>query len=404
MKVNTHKYFEMPVCRFLFTTLGSLIAGLAPLICLGAQTSDSPAFRILVQRATAARESGDIPTGIRLYREALAQNADWQAGWWYYGALLYDNSQFSLASAALQHLTKLNPRLGGAWALLGLSEYETGQFGGSFNDLQCARTLGTGSDPNLANIVDYHVAVLLNAQGTPEAANLILSSLLSKGIMSQDLQVALGLTLLRVPLLPSQIDPSKDALIHAAGTVAAAIDERQYDRATVGFESLIANFPKTSFVHYAYGTMLATQGKDAAAEAQFQDETEISPSSALPYAEWSFLEMKATHYGQAALLARKAVQLSPTSFIAHYVLGLSLLDTGQAKAALSELVRARDLAPQSPEIRYSLSRAYAELGQAALAKHEQAEFIRLKQLKREQQSGRHSGGPATVSQAPSGTQ
>lgn len=403
MKFNNCKYGERHGYRLLFGVLGILIVGFIPRVCPGAQTSEPQAFRNLAQRATAAREGGDIPSGIRLYREALAQNADWQAGWWYYGTLLYDNNQFSLASDALQHLTKLNPKLGGAWALLGLSEYQTGQVRASFDDLQRARSLGTGSNLDLANVVDYHVAVLLNVRGEPEAANLILSSLLAKGIRSEDLQVALGLTLLRVPLRPSQINPSKDALVHAAGSVAAAIDQRQYDKATAGFDSLMANFPKANFVHYAYGAMLANQGKDSAAEAQFQKETKITPNSALPYAEWAFLELKATYYDQATSLARKAEQLSPALFIAHYVLGLSLLSTGDAKAAIPELVLACKLAPESPEIRYSLSRAYAALGKTVLAKHEQAEFIRLKALQREQQSRLRPDRPGTVSQVPPGS-
>jgi predicted Zn-dependent protease len=354
--------------------------------CLCAQIGGRASFQELAQRADAAREAGQIESAIDLYQQALVQKIDWQEGWWYYGSLLYDNNQYSLAVDALRHLTALNPRLGGAWALLGLSEYEAGQFDASLRDLEKAKAIGTGSDPNLADVVDYHVAVLLNALGEPEAANLLLAALLRKGRASEDLQVALGLALLRVPLLPSQVDPSKDALLHDAGEVAAAVDRRQFDEAGDGFRNLAAKYPGTSFVHYAWGTMLAEQGKDASAEDQFKEETRLTPNSSLAYTEWAFLEAKATHYSDAASLARKALQLSPNAFIAHYVLGQSLLAMGKASAAVTELEHARDLAPESPEIRYSLSRAYAKTGQDTLSRREQAEFIRLKNLQQDTRS------------------
>jgi predicted Zn-dependent protease len=375
--------------------VGALASWVLLPLCLSAQRGGSASFQDLAQRAAAAREAGRIESSIELYRQALAQKVDWQEGWWYYGSQLYDNNQFSLASDALRHLTALNPQLGGAWALLGLSEYETGQLDASLQDLQKAKTIGTGSDPNLADVVDYHFAVLLNARGGPEAANLLLAALLRKGRASEDLQVALGLTLLRVPLLPSQVDPSKDALVHDAGEVAAAIDRKQFDEANDGFRNLVARYPKTSFVHYAWGTMLAAQGKDDAAEDQFREETKLTPNSGLAYTEWAFLEVRATHYDEAVSLARKALQLSPNAFIAHYVLGQALLATGKSSAAVAELKRASDLAPESPEIRYSLSRAYAKTGQDVLSRREQAEFLRLKKL---QQEARSQAGPSGARQ------
>lgn len=371
--------------KYLFCVAGLLSAVLLP-CCLLAQNGESASFEDLAQRADAAREAGNLSAGIDLYRQALALKPDWQEGWWYLGSLLYDNNQFPPACDALRQLTKLNPQLGGGWAMLGLSEYEVGQFDASLGDLQKSTAMSKDFDPKLADVVHYHLALLLNAHGEPEAANLQLLPLLRRGRTSEDIQVALGLTMLRVPLLPSQVNPSTDALVHDAGAVAAEVDRRQYDQAGEGFRNLAAKYPHTSFVHYAWGGMLALQGKDSAAEEQFRIETRITPNSSLAYTEWAFLESRATHYKEAALLATKALQLSADSFMAHYVLGLSLLSTGRASAAVPELERARDLAPESPEIRYSLSRAYAQVGHDTLARREQAEFIRLKRLRESQPS------------------
>jgi len=63
--------------------------------------------------------------------------------------------------------------------------------------------------------------------------------------------------------------------------------------------------------------------------------------------------------------------------MAHYLLGNGLLMSGDATAARPELETAQKLAPEVADIRYSLSRVYARLGEPALAKQEQTEFIAL---------------------------
>jgi tetratricopeptide (TPR) repeat protein len=347
-------------------------------------------FQRLAQRAEAAKNGGNTPASIALYKRALALNPKWQEGLWYYGSLSYDNNRYAQAVTALRRLTKLNPKLGSAWALLGLSEYGTRNYVASLKDLQKADALGTTKDQSLANVADYHLAVLLNASGKSDVARNMLSSLLLRGTNSEDLQVALGLCLLRVPVLPSQLDPSKDALIHEAGNAAGFIVLKQYDQADPVFKDMLATYPGTPFIHYAYGAMLASNGKYDAAEEQFSKETVVNPQSALAYMEWSFLEAQATHYDEAIRLAQRAVQLSGDSFMAHYLLGSALLSTGKAEAAAPQLEIACRLAPKSPEVRYSLARAYAKLGKSSLAKHEEEEFMILqKQLTSRQSERQH---------------
>lgn len=357
---------------------------------------------VLVRQAQAARDKDETAASIQRYQQALAKRPGWQEGWWNYGSLLYDQNQYSRAAVALQKLVALNPKLGGAWALLGLSQFEISNFNEALADLQKAKAIGTGSEPSLGNIVDYHLAILLNARGECDAARIMLSSLFIRGVRSEDVQVALGLSLLRVPILPAQLDPSKDALIHEAGNAAAFVATKQYSRAQQSFAELLERYPKASFVHYAFGAMLASMGKDDAAEEQFRAESEVNPGSAEPYTEWAFLEYKAERYPQAAQLAQKAVDLSANSFMAQYVLGNALLATGDARGSALHLVSASQLAPASPEIRYSLSRAYAKLGETALARKEQEEFVKLsKQRTGLENAGRQSG---SASQTETGVQ
>jgi tetratricopeptide (TPR) repeat protein len=338
---------------------------------------NSESFEELSQRAEASREKGDVSGAIHFYHQALLRKPLWQQGWWYYGSLLYDSNKYSDAARALRRLTALNERLGGAWALLGLCEYETGDFNLAFEHLLRAENLGFGDTSSLADVAQYHLGVLLNVRGECDRARSLLSSLLLHGINSEDVQVAMGLSLLRVPLLPSQLDPSKDALIHDAGNVAALLARKQYDQADAAFRQLLAKYPATHFVHYAYGAMLASHGQEDLAKDQFREETVLTPDSALPYMEWAFLQSKAADYQDSVPLAQKAVELSPNSFLAHYLLGSDLLATGKIEESVSELEAARRLAPNSPEVRYSLGRAYAKAGKAQLARQEQAKFTQL---------------------------
>lgn len=329
----------------------------------------------LEKKAGTARQQGDTQASLNLYERALARSPSWQEGWWYYGSLSYDADRYPSAIGAFRKLVRLNDKLGNAWAMLGLSEFEVHDYDKALSDLRNAEQLGTGE--SLQNVSDYHLALLLNQHGDSDGALLLLSSLYVKGIRSEDLQVALGLALLRVPIFPSQLDPSRDALVHDAGSVAALLANKQVEKADISFREMLAQYPTVQFLHYAYGGMLASEGHDPEAKAQFKAETEINPDSALAYLEWSFLCMKAKDYPEAVRLSRRSAELNQESFLAHYILGNSLLSSGDPKAARPELEMAEKLAPGTPDIRYSLSRTYARLGEPALAKHEQAEFLTL---------------------------
>lgn len=349
----------------------------------------------LEKRADEAREEGDTQASLVLYERALARNPSWQEGWWYYGSLLYDGDRYANAAMAFRRLVQLNGKLGNAWAMLGLSEFETHDDDRALTDLQNAERLGT--EEPLEDIADYHLALLLNQHGDSEGASLLLSSLYLKGVRSEDLQVALGLTLLRVPILPSQLDPSQDALVHDAGSLAALLANKQIEKAEISYREMLSHYPKVQFLHYGYGGLLASEGHDAEAVAQFKAEIDLNPDSVLAYLEWAFLSMKAKDYPEAVRLARRAKELNPESFLAHYILGNSLLSSDDLKAARVELETAKKLAPGAPDIRYSLSRAYARLGEPILAKQEQTEFLTLQRknaMDRLELQKRFPGAPA----------
>ena len=60
---------------------------------------------------------------------------------------------------------------------------------------------------------------------------------------------------------------------------------------------------------------------------------------------WSY--ERAGQYPEAIQQFRRALELNPQDYNAHYGLGLALMGNGQAQQALAEMLRARDLVADS---------------------------------------------------------
>ena len=101
---------------------------------------------------------------------------------------------------------------------------------------------------------------------------------------------------------------------------------------------------------------------------------------------------QAGRYDEAKPYAEQAAQLAPNLFAAHHALGRIQFQTGDVDKAIDSLETARRLAPDSPEVRFSLARAYAKAGRAEEAARERAEFVKLDKARRTARSGPQSVG------------
>jgi predicted Zn-dependent protease len=340
----------------------------------------SAEFKQVAKQATEAREANQLDRAVVLYREALKLNPRWDEGWWYLGTIYYDRNQYSRGVVAFRNLVELDANYGQGWALLGLCEFETHDYKNSLIHLQMGMAKGLGGVAALINATKYHEALIENMRGGFEEARATLSTLVANGVLSDVVKFALGMALLRVPLLPNQVDPSKDALINQAGEVGELIALEDYDQAGAAFQKLVKDYPTTPFVHYAYGSMLAQLARYDEAEKQFSDEIKINPGSAMAYMQLAFVDLRLSRDKEALPLSQKAVQIAPDSFVAHYLFGRSLLGTGQVQEAIKELEVARKLDPFSPEVRYSLAQALARGKRPNAAARQRAEFVRLNTL------------------------
>ncbi len=269
----------LSLAGFIGTSLHDLARGQTPIqgCAPGTQTN----VDALQTQALQEAQDGKLDDSIRDYMCVLALRPDWKEGWWNLGTLQYSANKFAEAQSTFTNVVKLAPSLGVAWSLLGLSEFETKDFSNSEAHLEKAQSLGIDDD-EIKRVSTYHLAMLLvRSARFREAQDLLLKSFDGEVITPQ-LKYVLGLALLRVPLLPTEIDPSQEALVTAAGDVAAG-------NSISLFPAFVDAYGDVPYVHYSYGLALDKAGRLKEALAQMRKEASISSQSPLPWMEISRL-------------------------------------------------------------------------------------------------------------------
>ncbi len=313
------------------------------------QTAPPQDFEELARQASAARVHGNIDEAIRDYESALNIRPEWAEGWWYLGTLHADAGHFTKAIPLFRRLTEANPKLGPAWASLGLAEFELKDYQNSLTHLQQAQELGFKEVPYLENVATYHLALLLNLNGEFEDAFGLLAAKFGKETLAQQTKVAMAMSLLRVPLLPEQLDPGRDALIADAGETAELLVMGNLDQAFQSFRQMLKDYPNTPFLHYAYGSALDFQSRYDEAEAQLREEMRLTPHSALPYMRLAAIALKTHRPADALPPVKRAIEFAPESATAHQILAKALMELGESELAAKEDEVAKQLGPEKPQ-------------------------------------------------------
>ena len=349
-------------------------------------------FDELSRRAASAQASGQSELAIQNLQQALQLRPGWNDGRWNLAMLCYSAAKYPEAISALRIFVERKPDFGTAWAVMGLSEFETKDYGNALLHLQRGEELGFGGSVEAVRLAKYRLGLLLVRNGQFENAMRTLAPEAGAGALGKQIEFALGMALLRMPLLPEQTDPSKVSQIQTAGEIATLLQESKYDEAFPKFELLVKKDPSQPFLHYAYGTAFAALSQYDEARRQFQEEIKISAGSELPYMGLASLELKQHRAAEALAFARTAVKLSPGSGEAHYLLGRALLEMGEEESAVRELETASKLVPGSPEVHFNLAKAYAKSKRTEKAEQEREIFAHLNALAEEQRS--HTGNQA----------
>ena len=310
---------------------------------------------------------------------------DWQ------GAMQeYASGHYREAEAALKPWLQDHPNDGTAWAVLGLSEFALGDDDSALLHLQRGTSMGLRASPDAIRTARYTLGILLLHSGQFEEATETLASVAKLSPGDQKAVYALGLALLRRPELPGAAQSSDSDLVNAAGQIALLLEDSRYDEAFPKFKILLAQYPRTPFLHYTYGTALMELSEFEAATAEMEEEAKISPTSALPYLRMASIDLREHRAKEALGPAQRALALSPDSADGHYLLGRALLETGDERAAIRELEQASRLSPGSPEVHFNLAKAYARANMAEQAAAERATFARLSELAEAQKNGHGS--------------
>jgi len=349
-------------------------------------------FEQFVKRGDEARLALRLDEAVTLYGRALKIKPTWPDGWWYIGAILYEKDLYAQARDAFQNLVSLEPTRGQAWAMLGLCQFQTGEYERAVVSLQRGRAQGINDNSELASVVRYHTAILYIRFEQFEIAFDILREFMRFGHYSPKVVEAFGLTMLRMPYLPKEAPADKRDEILIAGQAGYNMAARELDQARTAFDMLLSRYPNDPNVHYGFGVFLLTQDADAALK-EFKRELEISPNHVPARLQIAFEYLKRDQYTDALPLAEKAVELAPKLYAARNVLGRVLLELGQVDRSIKELEEGVRLAPSSPEMHFALARAYAKAGRKEDANRERTIFKGLQDQQSQQRDAELANPP-----------
>jgi len=326
-----------------------------------------------------ARTQNRIEDAIGLYRQAVKLRPSWAEGWWFLGELLYDQNEYPEARDSLRRLIDLDQTTGPGFALLGLCEFETKEYDKALNHIYQARRLGLGDDPQVRRVVLFHEMLLLTRLQQYESAMQVLVSVVKDGGAGPAVIEAAGIAGLRRPILPEELPPGDKDLIDRAGQAVCAMAGRDREAAQTFFAELLAAYPDAPNVHYLYGSFLSAADKDGGLR-EYQRELELNPKHTEALATIALEYEARGDLDTAVTYARRAVEADAQFFGAHAVLGKLLVNAGEVQQGIKELEIARQQAPDSPQVHFSLATAYAMAGRKTEAASERAEFARLKKL------------------------
>jgi tetratricopeptide (TPR) repeat protein len=339
------------------------------------------AFEQLTQRAAEARQAEKLDDAIKLYQQAVKQKPNWLEGWWSLGTIYYQLDRYNEGRDAFKRLVAFAPKGGVGWAFLGLCEFQLKDYDNALAHLLRGRELGLGKDSEIAAVAFYHTGILLNRAGQFELAFAVLSQAAKLQSENRAMFEALGLTLLRMPYLPTETPSAKREVVLKTGRAGFYMAAEQRTQAAQEFNELLAVFPNEPNVHYAHGIFLMRDAPDEGLKA-FEKELQISPQHVFAMLQIAFEYIKRKDFNAGLPYAENAVKLEPNLFAGHNALGRIWLELGQTERAIKELEISVRQAPDSPETHFALSRAYTKAGRKAEAEKARNEFMRLDKLRR----------------------
>jgi len=373
-----------------------------PAASASAPKARGPSFAELAQRASAARDANRIEEAIDLYRQATRIRPTWDEGWWYIGTLLYERDRFEEARAAFLQFLELKPDVGPAWALRGFCEYRLEDYPSALEHIAKGLRLGLGGSAEILRHARFHEALLYVKAGQFELAVTPLTLLARSETESLGLVEPIGLMMLRVPQLPSEMSEERREQVRRTGHAGYLFLARKGPEAQAAFEELLKTYPKQPYLHYAYGVFLLKGEPDRGLE-KLQREIEIEPENVFAHLAIAYEHLRREDAAAARTPAERAVILAPGLFAARHALGRALVESGEVERGIVELETAARLAPESPEVFFALARAYGRAGRKEQAEGARARFTELDRKRRELRGESGAGAESEQADASGGS-
>lgn len=356
-----------------------------------AAAAQSAAFEALEKKATEARQAERWDDAIALYAKLVKMRPEYVEGYWYQGTAYYSLDDYANCKTSFQQVVRRAPKNGAAHAFLGLCEFGLKEYDRSLQHLLDSRNLGLGDVPDLGKVARYHAAVLMARTEQYEQALETLGEFAGEGDDNPRVIEAMGIATLRLPMLPIELPPDRREMVLMAGRASYQMAMRDKVGAGTAFKALVARYPETPNVHYAYGVYLLQEDADTAIE-EFNRELGIQPGHPWSLMQLAYEYLKRGEPAAALPFAQQAVKAAPKAFQARKALGQALLETGEIDGAIKELQTGIEFAPQSPGLHFTLARAFQRAGRLEDAEKERNEFMRLDRLARTMKSGAQSVG------------
>lgn len=351
----------------------------------------NPRFDKVVRDAAAARDARRIEESIALYQEAVRLRPSWVEGYWHLGTAFYELDRYAEARDGFARVVRSQPKHASAYGFKGLCEFQLKNYEEALSDLLQAADLGVTGPKDLVSAITYHTAVTMTRLEQYEFALSTLQSFAKDGTDSPRVIEAFGMALLRIPMTPDELPPHRRELVMLAGRGAYYRAVRRPAAAKPAFELLVQRYPDAPNVHYAYGVYLLDDDPGRAIAA-FQQELKLSPGHVPSLLQIAFEYLRQSDWEAAKTWAQRIVDLEPRDFAARRAIGQALLETGDVAGSIEHLEAGVKLAPDSPSMRFMLSRAYQRAGRQVDAQRERTEFLRLERLVRSRKHGSQAVG------------
>jgi tetratricopeptide (TPR) repeat protein len=366
-------------CRPLVLTCVLIAMAASTAAALGQATFDA-----LRRQADDTRAAGRVEEAVGLYKRAVALQPSWTEGYWHLGTIYYDTDRHRECRDAFTHVVEQEPGHGAAWAFRGLCDFKLREYAAALDHLSKARQLGVGDDASFVAVVGYHRGILLARFEQFERAYEVGAAFVKGGNAGPEILDAIGIAMLRLPLLPDEVPAEQRDLVRLTGKAGAYGISMMREEARQAFELLVTRYPDAPNMHFVYGNFLLAQERPDDALEQFRIEIARSPGHVPARLQLALELVKRGDLDTATPYATEAVRLAPGNFVARRVLGQIKLQAGDAAGAIAELEAARSLEPSSPSVRFHLARAYQRADRTVDAKRERAEFTRLEAIQQKQ--------------------